>query len=78
MKGKIKCYRNINRDILDIKELQWLQEGKQGVDHPLGAYDDNHGEDNELCYPCTLLNVFSRDMIIQMGICENCSAITIG
>lgn len=36
---------------MEIKGLQWRQEGKQGVDHPLGAYGDSHAEDNEVCYP---------------------------
>lgn len=51
----------MDRDILEIKERQWQQEGKQGVDHPLGACDDNREEDNESCYPCKLPEVFSRD-----------------
>lgn len=51
----------MDRDILEIKERQLQQEGKQGVDHPSGACDDNHEEDNESCYPCKLLKVFSRD-----------------
>lgn len=56
-----KYQRNVNKYILDIKELQWQQEGKQGEDHPLGAYGGSRAEDNEVCYPCKLLKVPGKD-----------------
>lgn len=42
---------NVNENIQGIKELTWQKEGKRDVDRPQGAYDDNHAEGNEVCYP---------------------------